>query len=748
MTETALANRGWCVRLAFVAGLTLGCEATTPDTIGPGELRVETVSSRPYLVSGGEALVRIEPLFGSTLSELSVTLNGEDVTDAFEAAPPDWFDRETVGLLGLVEGLIDGGNRLEVREGGVPVASFSLVNYPSSGPIISGDRLEPYLCLDELAPDDRGSPRRFALGNGAFLEGPFLGEDCSVETRVDFLYRAESAGGVSTFKAIDDPTRLPDDAIATTTSTGETVPYVVRLETGTVNRAIYQTAMLVDPHRLAPSPWARPSGWNGRLVYTYGGGCEAGFFQGPTTGGVLRHDLLSKGYAVASSTLNVNRQGGCHDVLSAETTMMVKERFIETVGPPLHTIGRGGSGGAMQQLLIAGAYPGLLDGLLITATFPDAVTYFIDTSECRLPLRRFLNRAGLDAETKRVVGGWATWETCNRSLGDRPNRIGPDDCPQEIPVAARYHPVRNPSGVRCSIYDAMTAIFGTTDSRSRSPHDTVGVQYGLVALNEGRIPTALFLDLNERVGGWDADFTWRPHRTEADPETVRTAYETGRVTSGQGGLAATPIIDERTYRDLEGNFHASYYSFVLRERLIRDNDHANGYVLQRHGAQMSRADENMELMDEWLTTLAERGGGGDRAAKLAAARPEALEDSCWNEDGMRVTEAQTFDPDRLFDNTEGRCNRLYPIHTGPRMVAGGPLTNDVLKCQLKPLDPADYDVAFTQAEWARLGRIFPDGVCDWSKPGVGQSVRPRTWLSFGPSPVNRYTPEDTHGVAP
>jgi hypothetical protein len=74
------------------------------------------------------------------------------------------------------------------------------------------------------------------------------------------------------------------------------------------------------------------------------------------------------------------------------------------------------------------------------------------------------------------------------------------------------------------------------------------------------------------------------------------------------------------------------------------------------------------------------------------------------------------------------------------MIAGAPLESDILKCQLKPLDRADYTVTFTDREWAMLERLFPDGVCDWSKPGVGQDVTPRTWLSYGPSPVNRYTP--------
>ena len=32
----------------------------------------------------------------------------------------------------------------------------------------------------------------------------------------------------------------------------------------------------------------------------------------------------------------------------------------------------------------------------------------------------------------------------------------------------------------------------------------------------------------------------------------------------------------------------------------------------------------------------------------------------------------------------------------------------------------------------RLQAIFPDGVCDWSQPGVSQSGLRGTWLTFGP----------------
>jgi hypothetical protein len=178
----------------------------------------------------------------------------------------------------------------------------------------------------------------------------------------------------------------------------------------------------------------------------------------------------------------------------------------------------------------------------------------------------------------------------------------------------------------------------------------------------------------------------------------------------------------------------------MRERLRRDNGHSNNYVLQRHGAGTSLGMENIASMDEWLVNLALDTSSLPLAEKVVRAKPASLVESCWDANGRQVVEPQRFDTDRLFDNTEGACNALFPPHTGPHMIAGGPLTNDVLECQLKALDPADYRVVFAEAEWARLQRIFPTGVCDLSKPGVGQDVTPRTWLSYGPSPVNRYTP--------
>ena len=40
---------------------------------------------------------------------------------------------------------------------------------------------------------------------------------------------------------------------------------------------------------------------------------------------------------------------------------------------------------------------------------------------------------------------------------------------------------------------------------------------------------------------------------------------------------------------------------------------------------------------------------------------------------------------------------------------------------------------FDTAEKRRLAGIFPDGVCDYAKPGVGQSVVKGTWLTHRPA---------------
>ncbi len=93
-------------------------------------------------------------------------------------------------------------------------------------------------------------------------------------------------------------------------------------------------------------------------------------------------------------------------------------------------------------------------------------------------------------------------------------------------------------------------------------------------------------------------------------------------------------------------------------------------------------------------------------------------------------DAIAADPAPLNFPGTGGYNTLYPMHWEPRLVAGAPLTNDVIKCQLKAIKMTDYKVAFSAEQQARLKRIFPQGVCDFTKPSVG-------YVKFG-GPWQRY----------
>lgn len=723
--------------LAVVAACSPGDNATDDAPM----LGIEAVSNQAHLISGGNVLVQISSSVPADQLQLRVD---EKPLAAALVAVESSGDSNRYRV--LIEGIPQGSATISVLAGD-SAADLQVVNYPITGPIFSGEQQSPYFCLSELARDNEGQKRRFAIGNGEYLDDSALDSNCSLATRIDYVY--QSTDSDAEFKPLQNLSGRPQDLAYTTTNEGMEVPYIVRIETGTINRAIYQFAILHDPASSQPSALAPSAQWNGRLIYTFGGGCEAGYFQGSSTGGVLREDMLGKGYAIASSTLNVNAQGGCNDVLSAETAMMVKEHFIESYGDPRYTIGSGGSGGAMQQLLIAGAYPGILDGIMPSLTFADAVSYFTDAQECASLLRNYVNdpAKGLSEETKAILGGWSMWSVCDQSLGDRPKRVGPDDCSAQIPQAARYHPVSNPEGARCSIYDGMRNIFGEKDypeietqrEFAKSPHDNVGVQYGLLALNAGEIDKELFLDLNEKIGGWDIDVNSRAQRTVADDDALRIAYETGRVTSGGAGLSQVPILDDRVYLDDIGNFHASVYSFVTRARLERDNGHADNFITRRHSREHNIDGDNLALMDQWLANIQADSSALATLDKIVRARPVELQNDCIAPNGERIVDEPNYDLENIFDNTAGACNTLYPPHAGMRLVAGGPLSNDILKCQLKPIDYADYAVTFSDEEKRRLEATFPSGVCDWSKPGVHQQVN-KTWLSYGPAPENRYRP--------
>ena len=711
-----------------VTGLSVSAEADSNNG-----LDIVTLSSRPDTVSGGTALIRINTSRNIALSDLVVSLNGQVVTSAFQ---PEKSGRS---LLGLVQGLTVGYNNLTVHaldRHNKPSLSarLTLTNYPITGPIFSGPHEEPFYCMTQL----------FKLPASTQTLGPALDADCSIATRVDYVYRT-SAGA---FKPLPNLISYPADLARTTTSEGKTVPYIVRVETGTIDRGIYETAVLHDPTtEAAPTPFNPPAAWNHRLVYTLGGGCVGGWYiQGSSlgNGGILEDLILRQGYGIAASTLNVYGNN-CQDLLAAETLAMTRARFIENFGPVAFTIGYGCSGGTEAGHPIADDYPGLLDGLVMGCSFPEVTAAMVNNiTDADLFENYLTHRTALawsDAQIEAATGypTVTTLTTIGPSNAIRVKAQG-GTCNSIIPKSVQYDAATNPTGIRCDLYDHLVNVFGRDPKTgfARRTIDNVGVQYGLEALNAGAISKAQFLDLNKNIGGYDNDGNYVTSRTVGDVVATKAAYDSGRVTYGGLGLRHTPIIDYRGYVDQPENgneVHSRFHSFSMRQRLVDANGNFDNQVMLAEDGSSKTGNglfsdtspvlsHALTQMDEWLTKLSTPGTHSPDSWDIERAKPSDLVDACFTDKGtVKIAQLQVYRGDTT-------CNQLYPAFSTPRMVAGEPLENNVLKCRLMPVDRRSYKVDFTAADAAELKSIFPQGVCDYSDPGVGQRPTDGIWQFF------------------
>jgi hypothetical protein len=135
--------------------------------------------------------------------------------------------------------------------------------------------------------------------------------------------------------------------------------------------------------------------------------------------------------------------------------------------------------------------------------------------------------------------------------------------------------------------------------------------------------------------------------------------------------------------------------------------------------QNSYANRMIFAMDRWVAAIQKDRRGLSRARKIVADKPADIVNHCEATDGQE--QPGTDCPDQV---------RFY---NSPTQVAGESQRNDILKCQLKPLRREDYSVTFTDAQFQTLQQTFPTGVCDWSKPGVGEGPT-IPWLTYSNGP--------------
>jgi hypothetical protein len=366
-------------------------------------------------------------------------------------------------------------------------------------------------------------------------------KDGSMPTRVDYFYRS-TAGG---FVRLDDPTDRPADLAQTTTTEGLTVDYIVRLERGTINRFIYGLAMLAPWDDLeSPEDTWDMSAWNGRLLYKFDGGVGIGHSQGTLgVGSALDNSALSMGFAVAYST---GTRTGVHYNLQVggETAVMVKDHFVTRYGEPEYTIGIGGSGGGIQQYVYAQNHPGLLDGIIPQACYPDMHTQTIPVGDGMLLEHYFdviapgqgdytfggfdlsgwpfvmptwtgsiLPRTWIEGASSSdtvphpiyypLTGHLGSTEMVNGWLGLTPMCLNP--LWHSVSGVGLWYPQEQVEATKWTHFEDLVNIFGVDeDGYARTSWDNVGVQYGLQALKDGNINVDQFLDINARIGGWKA----------------------------------------------------------------------------------------------------------------------------------------------------------------------------------------------------------------------------------------------------
>ncbi|HEY9101934.1 DUF6351 family protein [Chitinimonas sp.] len=646
--------------------------------------------------------------------------------------------------------------------------------------LFAGPRQYPFVCGTEksrLGPpvvdNQEGiGTAVYALRNGErVLQG--YSRDCGARSRVWYYYKPIDSEEFTPWYADADDV---DQAWVG----GKRVPFIVRVEMGTINRFIYALAVLRGEHETAAEPGV--DRWNRRLIYQFQGGVGIGHRQGSVDPARLlkeRAAQLALGYAVAYSTGNAT-SNHYHVWLQEDTALRVKRQFVARYGVPRYTVGIGGSGGGLQQYLLAQNHPGLLDAGIAQYAYPDMVTQTIPIFDCELLEHYFDVTASADplwhkASGRALVEGYSADDAAPDRYGlvrklasaaraEWPNlAAGQTECtaswrgltplvlnPRYTSFADKLAPALV-DRVHWSHFDDVNNVYGTdTQGFARVPWSNVGVQYGLAALKAGRISVAQFLDLNAKVGSWvkpaqmqrerfwhlsgNADSELKDFspssaqniaqgpgeqpapRYQGDLQAMAAAYRSGMVFLGKLDM---PVIDLRHYLDPELDMHHAAATFSTRARIA-----AAGGEIRNQAIWMSRKPDDptpiaFAAMDRWLANLhahPERGVSGNR--------PTMAEDRCWDKDSKLIASGKRVWDGAWNGQPRGACMARYPIYSNTRREAGEGMAGDVFKCALQPVAAALARGLYAPLDMrpyqAQLERIFPDGVCDYSQPDRGR----------------------------
>jgi len=630
-------------------------------------------------------------------------------------------------------------------------------------PLWSGPLQYPFACMSERS--DLGQPLVdnnegvgvpvFEMDQQGVRSETVLGysKNCLIASRVLYYGKNIKSGR---FQAIDDIApryRLQRD--------GRDSRF--RIEVGVINRYLY---LMIMPAGDDDSPLqADTRRWNRQLIYQFKGGVGIGKRQGRLSiAGIMkrRAQQLDEGYAVIYSTAN-QTSNHYNMWIAEEVAYRLKRNFIARFGEPDYTIGVGGSGGAIQQYLIAQNHPGLLDGLIPLYSYPDMVTQITYAYDCEL-LEYYFDQAS------RQNPLWQDWATRQKVQGLNTRAQAPERYPYSMMLARLIHGVRpiqaqgssecingwrgltpvtnNPRFVHFAEYysddvrrqshwthwDDLKQFYGTDAAGfANQAWDNVGVQYGLRALREGNIQARDFIHLNASIGSWEPaseqaqeryghlsfnryfwKFSpWSHHnirqgtlehpapRAEASTDAIRATFQSGHVFLGEIDI---PIVDLRHYLEDELDMHHFGASFVTRTRLLDGQGNYDNHLVWVTHKPHTPVNDAFSLILEWLQN----------------GKPETAVDSCFDRNGNILAAGSSVWNGSWNNQPPGACMQHYPTYSDPRQAAGGNVRGTVFKCQLKSFEQAiedgDYGSIDMRSYKRVMEKIFPAGVCDFAKP--------------------------------
>src|SRR5262245_53401982 len=324
--------------VAGFGGVGAGASVSSASAEGAGaqlppfNFEIRTLSNRADLISDGDALVEVRVPKNVPMHKVMLTLNGADVRSSFVA------DDSARTLRGVLEGLTPGKNLFVADANGQgrgrPWASLTITNHERGGPILLGSQTMPWICATPTpVAADGNTPASNASGLSSFA----VDAKCNIATEYKLFYRTTTPGCSTAVPDPSPPTPAPTnncfkpytpgsspaDLAMTTTTTGLTVPYIVRVERGTMNRGIYDIVVLFDPSQ----PWtalAPQTQWNGKVVYSFGASTGQPRLQFRTEQNWADDTALSRGFMVVDNSLTDSLYNSNRTPV-AETGSMIKE---------------------------------------------------------------------------------------------------------------------------------------------------------------------------------------------------------------------------------------------------------------------------------------------------------------------------------------------------------------------------------------------------------------------------------------